>query len=217
VLGLEIAGRCFECQPSIPTHMKNKKVWITVLLAITFAALCLIFYFKKDLSLTPYLKNSAISINGSNGFQVVNKEETKKDELTLELKNKREEHIKATFYSNLSEEAAKKSTEAQEFFLLNLYKASPPPYPELIGQSLDCDKKYVPIKKTIENGVYFTLLATSRFTYGVCADESGEYKAALGYLYCNNSKTLLKIEYFSPKDKDNFLGEKIMESLRCKK
>jgi hypothetical protein len=199
--------------------MKNKKN-ILLILAISVAIFVAFFlhnfYSSKDLSLNKYLGKAGISMDGGKNYLVESVNEAKKDELNVESKNG-DELIRTTFSADFSEDAAKKMIQEQEFFLMNLYKASPPPYPELIGESIDCEQKYVPVKKTIENGVYYTLLATSRFTFGVCTDELGKYKSAMGYLYCKNSKTLLKIEYFSPKDNDNFSGEQILGSLRCRK
>ena len=123
-------------------------------------------------------------------------------------------HIKEFVFS--SSDTRDTLLRAQEALLLDLYAPQRPPYPEFLTQETACPARFMPKRRTMENGFAYTLFAGSRFTYGVCADDLIEYKAVIAFLACGSARAQ-KAEYFIPRTDPNAdaLRAQFLDGIGC--
>jgi hypothetical protein len=101
----------------------------------------------------------------------------------------------------------------EEFSFLDYqYRIIESPYPETITNKVLCPDEFKPVFHNDSSHGYYTLYASERFTYGVCAKELIKYNSLIGPKYCGNELYLLQL--FSEGSFDNL--QKGYYSIKCK-
>ena len=78
-----------------------------------------------------------------------------------------------------------------------IFEPQLPPYPEFLTRETGCGKKFRPIQKSNDYGNYYLTYAGTRGGYGICTDDLVVYRASFGFFYCEQEKTLIKLEYLT--------------------
>ncbi|MDD5772431.1 MAG: sulfatase [bacterium] len=113
--------------------------------------------------------------------------------------------IKIEVINNIDNNSAERRIEEKKYIINSLYYQTPSPYPGMISNTIEYPDEFKPKVEYIEiEGVktaFLILSSTSRFTYGVGAEELIAYRGALIFIYNEKEKKLYQIELFIPKEK----------------
>jgi len=175
---------------------------------------------EKETTLTEFLDTLNISMDINGEYKITefieNKYQASQNNVKKIIVNHDNDIIKIRIASNLSEDDAKNYINFHKYQIENLFTEYRSPYPGHISDAIKCPEKYQPIKE--QNGsdkVYYYLYANDRLTYGGCSEDLLEYLVALGLVHCIESKKILEIEFFTPKDNPNSDYKNVAKSLRC--
>jgi hypothetical protein len=95
---------------------------------------------------------------------------------------------------------------AQKIFLVrSLFQEEKSPYPGMTSNIVTCPKEFWPKIEEKETGDFIEariqIDATSRNTFGVCAEEEFARRSVYLFIYCKASRRALKIEGFVDKER----------------
>ena len=119
--------------------------------------------------------------------------------------------------------SANRLIEEEVLTMRALYGAALTPYPGEISRQVVCNEEFMPAYNTTKTQwlsyTHISLYATERFTYGACAKDLVKYMAVIAWAYCDDRKTLYKLELFSPLEDSHSYGSLLdmITSLRCQK
>lgn len=131
------------------------------------------------------------------------------------LAEKGKETIRIKIMAGLDRLESDKHIAGQASLLEEIFEPHLPPYPEFLTNQTACDKSFRPVRKGTPLGPYFLLYSGERLSYGLCAKKLIKYKAGLAYFYCQDSRTLFRIEYFVPNDEGFEKIEKLLRDFQC--
>jgi len=124
------------------------------------------------------------------------------------------ETLRIRVTENVGPEQARSQRAGHQALLENLVEPQLPPYPEFLTRQTWCPARFHPVRTDAPAGPVFSLPASERLGYGVCADELVRYRASIGLFYCENSRRLARIEHFVPAGTPAGISA-VLESFRC--
>lgn len=175
--------------------MNTKNKIIAIILFVTAVAVGA-YFFRANNNLSHQFKKNGIHLSEIEGFKL---KELTENKIFAERDG---EILKIEIIKNINESKAEEYVKNQTALLKGMFESQLPPYPEFLTKESGCAEKYKPKEYQGKYGKYFILYAGNRLGYGVCVDDLIEYRASLGYFYCQDKDTLFKIEYFSDLNKD---------------
>lgn len=194
-------------------RLKIKMIFILVVLILVI----IIFIVLMSNSLKNSKKLSSLNSEYLEEYRLSEKY-LKKDSVTYIFTNK-ENIINLEEIKDIKKESADEFIEEEIITIEALYSNSLSPYPGDVSNEIVCNERFIPkfLNKTVNNLTYFyfILFSNERQSLGACSEELVKYKSLIGWNYCENTKTLNKIELFSPLDTDNEELEKIFLSFSC--
>jgi len=118
-----------------------------------------------------------------------------------------EDIIKIEVTQNIDSKYARKYAQEKNGIIHAQYKRIPSAYPGMISNTIEVPEQLRPKSAEIDiegkKQSALLLYSTPRFTYGASVEELIKYRSALIFNYCPNLKTLIRFEYFMPKDDFN--------------
>ncbi|NQV93510.1 hypothetical protein HQ403_03400 [Candidatus Kaiserbacteria bacterium] len=191
----------------LPKTMNKKYIFLFFLLLLLVVSVVVSINHKK--SFDKILTGYGITFSNINDAQLVKNTD---GNITATLDSR---ILKLKVLENLETKPAMEYIKGQVILFESLFKPQLPPYPEFLTRETGCGKKFLPIKKTGDNGDYFIVFAGQRFGFGICANDLIEYKASMKFLYCPNTKNVVRFEYFIPNGVESFDLDDMTESFRC--
>ncbi|MBT4277566.1 hypothetical protein HOD96_02345 [Candidatus Falkowbacteria bacterium] len=190
-----------------------------ILILIIFGGVSFgVWKYKENQSkfLAYHLKSIGIKIEQAEDFLVTEISDPKKGSKARTITAKKDqEEIKIKIVNNVEKDEALNYIEDKKENFESLYKLAKNPYPEAMKKQKECPEEYRPEVKKHGYGEYFLTYAGEDLGYGICKEDLVRYKAVLGYFYCENISSFIKIEYFTSKEKNHEEMNSLINSFRC--
>lgn len=123
-------------------------------------------------------------------------------------------------YSQVTAEEAENFTQIKKMKMMGLFENARSPYPGMLSNETECDKKYIPTFSEIAvNGLliqYIRGYLNERLQYGSCLESEIRHIGHLALFYCPNEKKWYQIEVIAkPNEQANGPYINIFKSIRC--
>lgn len=191
--------------------LKNSigKAVLTILLILLAIGILILFAVNRSQTLEDFSSDYGIFHPDANDFIITKNEAGKITAINGD------KILKLQFFENVTEDFAKQYVKEKTTLFNGLFERQLPPYPEFLTRETGCEERFKPLKREDGFGEYYIVYAGSRLGYGVCVDDLVEYRAVLGYLYCQNRNLLLKFEYFTQEDVDDEVINAFARAFQC--
>ncbi len=126
------------------------------------------------------------------------------------------ERLELKIVKNIEGEVANELISNNIVMFESIFELKRTGYPGQHTKYIECPEKFKPkyFEKYIAGDTfkYFIGFSNSNFVAGACSDDLVKYKSVYGFMYCNSTKTMIELDYFtSPNstDKINAFIQKI--------
>jgi hypothetical protein len=112
------------------------------------------------------------------------------------------DHVRVRVTRGLDPAAGEALARQDRAVIFGLFEDHQAPYPGALSHTLRCPQGLMPRDREPRGEAAFLLsvFANSRYAFGGCADDLLRYEATVGAWYNPSLGTLLRIDYFQPRD-----------------
>lgn len=193
----------------------SKNYFLLVLLIVIAAGIVFVSTKNKCVRL------SCLEMNGLSQFQL--KEIYEDNARTYRaLLSKNDNLLRVEVRYNIPPESANQSLQAEVTRMKALFENTLSPYPGMLSDEIECDKKFKPLYQTENiNGIKvynFNGFLNDRLVFGACTENQAVFKSNLNLFYCQNQRQVFTLELITPNNKSKGSDDLFQSiySIRCK-
>lgn len=189
-------------------------IFFLIILLITSLALLMVQK-KKCLQL------HCLEMKGLNQFQVKEVYQNDKN-IYRALLSKNDDLLRVEVHYNTLPNVASQSLQAEVTKMKALFENAPAPYPGMISDEIQCDKKFKPVYRTENiNGLpihSFDGFLNDRLVFGACTENQAIYRGLMALFYCPDQKQVYTLELIAPNNQAGANNDYFedLSSLKCR-
>lgn len=159
----------------------------------------------------PFLEKNGFSFRELKDFQII--QEERASNVTIAEDTHRQSKLKIQLFSVENKDAALNILKRQLQMKMTLYNVTTAPYPGQMTDIIQCDKSLKPQLIQSKEAVFWKYWSNNRMAPVVCQGEKIHFQTGLAFFWSPETRKLVKLEYFLPKDDDQVLINNLISEL----